>query len=514
MDPGSGRLAAAGALPTPLSDLTAAGLPGRILLVGGRSSGGTVATITSLAPAPAASRASAPHAASSPFAPTPPGDVYAHDMPGDMSPAVAGAPNRIYVPNSESDTVDVIDPRTYRVIDHFAVGGLPQHVVPSWDLKTLYVTNDTGNSLTPIDPRSGRPGTPIAVDDPYNLYFTPDGRFAIVVAERNARLDFRDPHTMELRHRLPVPCRGVDHMDFSADGTYLIASCEFSGQVVKVDLVHQRVVGVLTLGGSSDMPQDVKLSPDGSLFYVADMMAGGVWKVDGARLRTDRIPPHREGRPRPLPEPRRELPLRLEPRCRDHLRGVLRHRTGHPDVDDPRRGQPRHGRRLARRSGALAERALQRRRLRDRHRATAVCSRRSPSGAARTAWPSGRSRGGTRSATRGSSDERQGIRRVPCVSAGRRAPRKKMPGRPGGLEAEARVVPQRRGRQRRRAGAVVADEEDRAARPRARRCPRIDGVAQGQREAVAVEVDGPAAAAARACPGGPGWRRGRWRGCR
>ncbi len=107
-----------------------------------------------------------------------------------------------------------------------------------------------------------------------------------MVAERNARLDFRDPHTMELRHQLPVPCRGVDHMDFSADGTYLIASCEFSGQVVKVDLVHQRVVGILTLGGSSDMPQDVKLSPDGSLFYVADMMAGGVWKVDGARLRT------------------------------------------------------------------------------------------------------------------------------------------------------------------------------------------------------------------------------------
>jgi len=27
-------------------------------------------------------------------------------------------------------------------------------VTPSWDLRTLWVTNDTGNSLTPLDPRT------------------------------------------------------------------------------------------------------------------------------------------------------------------------------------------------------------------------------------------------------------------------------------------------------------------------------------------------------------------------
>src|SRR5205809_6087151 len=51
---------------------------------------------------------------------------------------------------------------------------------------------------------------------------------AIVVAERNARLDFRDPHTFRLLRSLPVPCRGVDHMDFSADGRSALASCERS----------------------------------------------------------------------------------------------------------------------------------------------------------------------------------------------------------------------------------------------------------------------------------------------
>ncbi len=121
-----------------------------------------------------------------------PHDVYAADRPGRLSPAVRGFPSRVYVPNSESNTVSVIDPRTFKVIDSFPVGALPQHVTPSYDLKTLWVDNDQGNSLTPIDPATGRPGKPVPVADPYNLYFTPDGRYAIVVAERLQRLDFRD----------------------------------------------------------------------------------------------------------------------------------------------------------------------------------------------------------------------------------------------------------------------------------------------------------------------------------
>ena len=208
-------------------------------------------------------------------------DVYAADRPGRLSPAVRGFPSRVYVPNSKDGTVDIIDPATRRVVDHFATGRLPQHVVPSWDLRRLWVTNDQSNTLTPIDPANGRHGRPVPVADPYNLYFTTDGRFAIVVAERLRRLDFRDPHTMRLRHSLAVPCKGVDHLDFTADGRFLLASCEFSSELVKVDVGRQRVVGVVQLEPGSK-PQDVKLAPDGRLFYVADMMLNGVHLVDAA----------------------------------------------------------------------------------------------------------------------------------------------------------------------------------------------------------------------------------------
>jgi len=209
-----------------------------------------------------------------------PHDIYAADRPGDLSPAVKDYPSRIYVPNSGSNSVDVIDPATYKIVEHFRVGRQPQHVTPSYDLKTLWVLNDLGDSETKIDPATGKKGKTIRVEDPYNMYYTPDGKFAIVVAERKERLDFVNPQTMRLDHALAVPCRGVDHMDFSADGRYLIASCEFSSSLVKVDVAKQSLIGELKLP-SQGMPQDVKLSPDGKIFYVADMDANGVYEVDG-----------------------------------------------------------------------------------------------------------------------------------------------------------------------------------------------------------------------------------------
>jgi DNA-binding beta-propeller fold protein YncE len=275
IDPDSGRLQPAGSLAVPRSDLAAVTVPGGILLAGGRGPAGTTSRVGELVPAPRARSVAAPASTT---------NVYAADAAGALSAVVRNDRPLVYVPNSQSNTVDEIDQRTFKVVRHFDVGALPQHVTPSWDLKTLYVLNDIGNSLTPIDPRTGAPRHPIPVDDPYNLYFTPDGRFAIVVAERLARLDFRTPHTFKLRHSLHVPCRGVDHLDFSADGRYLIATCEFSDQLIKVDVQAQKLVGVLTMPGGS-IPQDVKLAPDGRVFYVADMGRGGVWRISGAPFR-------------------------------------------------------------------------------------------------------------------------------------------------------------------------------------------------------------------------------------
>jgi DNA-binding beta-propeller fold protein YncE len=253
-----------------------------------------------------------------------PENLYSEMGANRFSPAVASALYRVYVPDRIAGDVTVIDPVKMKVVGRFRTGVNPQHVVPSWDLKTLWVVNNAENrmngSVTPINPKTAKPGRSISVDDPYNMYFTPDGQSAIVVAEESQRLDFRDPHTMALQWSLPTPgCGGINHADFSIDGRYALFTCEYAGGIAKIDLVKREVVGYLTLskdGGQKEsrtnavspvalskasftttaftdaetgfpicagngMPQDIRISPDGRLFYVADMLADGVYLVDG-----------------------------------------------------------------------------------------------------------------------------------------------------------------------------------------------------------------------------------------
>jgi YVTN family beta-propeller protein len=217
-----------------------------------------------------------------------PSNLYSEIGSDKLSPVVAKHLHRVYVPNRSSNDVWVIDPESLKVIDKFKVGIHPQHVVPSWDLKTLWVNNNaegrTDGSVTPIDPLTGKPGKNIPVDDPYNMYFTPDGSAAIVVAEAHKRLDFRDPQTMAKKYTIDTPeCRGINHADFAIDGRYVIFTCEYSKSLAKIDLVDKKVVGYLKLS-TGGMPQDVRISPDGKVFYVADMKAAGVFVIDGDKF--------------------------------------------------------------------------------------------------------------------------------------------------------------------------------------------------------------------------------------
>ena len=110
-------------------------------------------------------------------------NVYAGAGAGMFSPAVAAFPPRVYVPDEAAGTVVVIDPATYRILLRYKVGASPEHVTPDWDLQRLYVEASYSSRLTVIDPRTGRAVGHHAVPGPYNLYFTLDGRMAIVVLD-------------------------------------------------------------------------------------------------------------------------------------------------------------------------------------------------------------------------------------------------------------------------------------------------------------------------------------------
>jgi YVTN family beta-propeller protein len=281
------------------------------LLAGVAGAGALVYKTRGMHPQAASAAKGAPVAAVQGMPPVKdPHNLYSETGPRSMSHAVRGQLSRVYVPNLRTNDLYVIDPDSMKVVDRYKVGTAPQHVVPSWDLKTLWVANNSerheDGSLTPIDPFTGKPGAAVPVDDPYNMYYTPDGRSAIVVAEARKRLDFRDPKTMAMQYSIQTECGGINHADFSIDGRFVLFTCEFNGSLIKIDLVDRKVIGYLKLQmpatrfkesrkafdpsnteicrAKKGMPQDIRVSPDGKLFYVADMDADGVHVVDGDRF--------------------------------------------------------------------------------------------------------------------------------------------------------------------------------------------------------------------------------------
>jgi DNA-binding beta-propeller fold protein YncE len=192
------------------------------------------------------------------------------------------------------------------------VGYLSQHVVPSYDLKTLYVNSSAADQIVPINPRTAKRGRAISVPRPYNLYFTPDGKQAVVMVEQHNVIRFSDPHTFRKIALVHSPgCLGPNHADFSANGRFFLVTCEFSGELLRIDTLSHRVTGVLKLPDmpmashasrvalmGMSMPQDVRLSPDGRTFYVADMGTNQLILVDARTFKVRRVmgmPSHPHG---------------------------------------------------------------------------------------------------------------------------------------------------------------------------------------------------------------------------
>src|SRR5215470_8106465 len=216
---------------------------------------------------------------------TDPHNVYAAAGANMVAEAVQADKPLVYVPHSKSGDVWVIDPATFQVVAKYPVGAELQHVVPSWDLRTLYATDDRGDQVMPFDAHTGAAGKKFHVVDPYNMYFTPDGQYAISVAERLRKLVWYDPKTWQIHDETATPdCAGIDHADFSPDGRTAVFTCEFAGRVAVIDVPSHHLLRMIDMPTRDTTmgPQDIKLAPDGSVYYIADSDANGVWVLDGA----------------------------------------------------------------------------------------------------------------------------------------------------------------------------------------------------------------------------------------
>ena len=232
-------------------------------------------------PSPSATAKPTPSPTPDPHA----GNIYRATISGELDPRVADVPERVYVPNENSNNVTVIDPATFEVIGHFPVGAAPEHVNPDWGLEHLWVSNMNGGFLTKVDPQTSEPIEEIDLPIfPYALYYTLDGEKVMVITNYIGLHDvadngvhFYDPDTWELIEYVNVPWPGADDADLTADGRYLAISAEYSGFVAFIDTEAMTLAGQTEVGS---LPRDVRLSPDGSTFYVTNEGMGGIQTIN------------------------------------------------------------------------------------------------------------------------------------------------------------------------------------------------------------------------------------------
>ncbi len=212
-----------------------------------------------------------------------PANLYSEAAAGHMSAAVAGALERVYVPNVKSNDVYVIDPATFKVVDRFKVGVNPQHVVPSWDLHTLWSANNAeGRTRADADRSEDREARARKTRERSVQHVLHAGRRLGDRRRRGpqaARLPQSPDHGAavfaahaEVRRHQP---RGLRDRRQLCD-----LHLRVRGGLAKIDTANRKVLGYLKLS-KGGMPQDVRVSPDGKLFYVADMLADGVFVING-----------------------------------------------------------------------------------------------------------------------------------------------------------------------------------------------------------------------------------------
>ncbi|MDE2583376.1 MAG: YncE family protein [Rhodospirillales bacterium] len=237
------------------------------------------------------------------------------------APRPAAAEGLAFVMNSGAASISVIDMSTEKPLRRIPVLREPHHWALSPDGRSLIIGDSSGNSLFFLNPMTGAVQRRIVVADPYQLGFSPNGRFLTVNGLARNQIDVYAAASMKLLHRFPIRSM-PSHLAYSPDSRRLFVTLQGTNRLVAIDLQAMRVLwdrpvgntpaGVLWQNGKllvCDMgtdyvaevdPEDGKVighvvtekgahnlfrSPDGKTIWVNNRVSGTTTVLDAATLR-------------------------------------------------------------------------------------------------------------------------------------------------------------------------------------------------------------------------------------
>lgn len=183
---------------------------------------------------------------------------------------------RAIVLNSGDGTVSVIDRATRKVVNTFPVGKEPHHLIGTLKDDEVVVANAVSNDLVFLDPVSGDVKRRLPrISDPYQLAYSPDGKWFISISLRLNRVDLYSMPNYELKARLPA-AKTPSHVVFSNDSRMAYVTMQDSHELLAIDISSAKETWRMPIGKT---PAGIWLSPQG-LIFVGIMSADYVEVID------------------------------------------------------------------------------------------------------------------------------------------------------------------------------------------------------------------------------------------
>jgi YVTN family beta-propeller protein len=191
----------------------------------------------------------------------------------------AARASELYVTNTHSGTISVIDTTRDEVVATIPLGGgVPNRIVLTPDGAQAWAIHDKSRVISVVDVAARKVIRKVKIGEwPYNLTFTPDGRYCWVLDWGDvSKLLIYDVQKGALDGEIEVstwPAHGI----FSRDGKLFWVTSETAGNVTVVDVPQRKILEVLPSSGDA---MGLALSVDGQHVYVANGEDRTVSKID------------------------------------------------------------------------------------------------------------------------------------------------------------------------------------------------------------------------------------------
>jgi YVTN family beta-propeller protein len=181
--------------------------------------------------------------------------------------SVAARADQVIVLNSEEASYSLVSRGLRTEVARLPLGREPHHLIPTPDGKEVLVASTVTNELVALDTRTGQRTRVVRnIIDPYQLGFSPDGKWFVTAAYRLDHIDiYRYDGDFRLASRIFID--GLpSHLDFDKVSQTVFVTLQQSARVVAIDLPTQLIKWNAEVGKA---PAGVVMLPDNKRLMVA-----------------------------------------------------------------------------------------------------------------------------------------------------------------------------------------------------------------------------------------------------